>query len=168
MSGSGEPRVRPNLSTSNKHFWQTTYSCAVSIYLDKISRVLNPYVRFYRLPHFIHSHFWCWSLNICSTNIVFASVLIVRFPGHQQPTHNDCVTWLIFQIVSCNTMLLILELILRFVSHLTSRSITITDLYLSIRGLPFVAPLSHSLISSIRHQCLLCMNKVGKWACFCQ
>ncbi|KAE9394004.1 hypothetical protein BT96DRAFT_923756 [Gymnopus androsaceus JB14] len=45
-------------------------------------------------------------------NIVLASILSIRFLGHQQPTDDACIIWFNFQTASCYSMVLILELIL--------------------------------------------------------
>lgn len=112
----------------------------MSLHFGEISRALDPYVCTYHSSCFIHSHFHSKSCIICSVNIVFATLLTVWFPGHQQPTHDDCMTWVIYKIIACNIMLFILELILRFVS-LSASYLLLLIFFLSIRGLPFVATL---------------------------
>lgn len=93
---------------------------------------------------------------ICSANVVFAILWMSRLPDHQ-PLHGDCVTWLIFQVISCHTVLLILELILRFDYLLAYRNITDTFLVLEVWRILLHIP--RCLISNI-HQYLLCTNKV--------
>ncbi|KAE9411320.1 hypothetical protein BT96DRAFT_911933, partial [Gymnopus androsaceus JB14] len=59
---------------------------------------------------FILARYLAFSIHF--GNIVLTSLWTIRFPGDQRPTEDICITWLIFQTVSCHSMLLILELIL--------------------------------------------------------